>query len=94
MKGFEQSEVYSILISCGVDDHTATHCTSILCKWDAPNYCPESEVRDYLKFFREILDSDYHRQWSRHTYSSAFYMWENLSKIWDYRKSLPRHRRV
>lgn len=91
---FNWDETYAVLISYGLDEAVATHYTSVLCKWDSLNYCPDIEVRGYLSRLFHFLRTPHERRWNRLSYDACYFLWRAFSQVWDYRKSLPRHRRV
>lgn len=94
MKGFDWSKTYATLISFGLTEATATHYTSVLCKWDSFNFCPDIEVRSYMSRLFRYLQTPHERQWNGLSYDACYFLWQAFSSVWDYRKSLPRHRRV
>ena len=93
MKDYNRDEVEFLLRSLGMRIDECQHWAGILCKWDSFNYFPDIEVRAYLKFFRNLLDHPHERRWAMHSYMSCYYMWQELSKIWTFRKSLPPYKR-
>lgn len=94
MKDYNRNEVEILLKSLGMRNEECQHWAGVLCKWNAFNFLPDCEVRSYLRFFRNLLDNPHERMWSDHSYMACHYMWQELAKIWKFRKSLPRHRRV
>lgn len=91
---YDRKEVENLLKSFGMEKDDCQHWAGILCKWDTYRYCPDTEVASYLTHFRILLDDPLKRAWSRHSYQSCYYMWQELVKIWDYRKSLPLSKKI
>lgn len=91
---YDRNQVESLLKSLGMRKEDCLHWAGILSKWDTYRYFPDSEVKMYLKMFRVLVDDPLQRMWSRHSYQSCYYMWQELAKIWDYRKSLPLAKKI
>ena len=76
MKGFDWSETYATLVSFGLTEATATHYTSVLCKWDSFNFCPDIEVRGYMSRLFHYLQTPHEQQWNELSYDAVFFLWQ------------------
>lgn len=90
---FDWNETYQNLLCLDLTEANATHYTSVLCKWNSLNFCPDIEVRDYLKRMFHYLNTPQERRRNGLSYEATFYLWRSFARVWHYRQTLPRWRR-